>query len=373
MSEQNAQKTAESAAAEPAKAETAGQSTTVGELSEQQLMDAAAAAVALDAADGDEPRAQEQTPGTEAPEADAGDERQESEKKDEEESEKKDEEEGEKGDEEGGGEKSGPESEASAEEVPEPLKKSWEAIRKHEQAIRAGREELKKEREAIETERAQFQQLNESVHRMQQDLESDPMGFIQKHAGLTFEDLARRVINSGRPSTEETVRRNGDKQKSELDKLRDEVIELKRAAESRSQAQALEEYRSRVDTALSGHELLSVLPDARERAMDLATQHAAEFGEVLTPDDLAARLDSQFREQLSKLKTHAAVRKVLGLSAEGDGPSNNTQNKVQAPDRAPSTLTNGLASAPPKPASSDEWLGLSEDQLIAEAAKLVQD
>ena len=265
-----------------------------------------------------------------------------------------------------------PQNMPSPEENPAPdhFERSWAAIKAAEKRNLEERNEVKAQRQEIDTMRQQLEQMKAENEQLRGQFKENPVEFLEK-SGLTFDDLAKRVLNDGAASPEELIKRTQTQSQTEIQQLRDEIRSQREMIQEQSHERMIREYQGEIDLALKNEEfeLLRDYPESETLIFNLASQYAQEHGTVLTPTDAARRVQESLIDQLKSLSKSAVVRKLLGAqeapenpSTEKSTPSNSGQNKTK-------TLTNALSSEPP--ASVPSRSGMSEQQILMEAAKLI--
>ena len=266
------------------------------------------------------------------------------------------------------------EAPAPAEAAPEPdhFDRSWAAIKAAEKRNLTERGEIKDQRREMDSMRAKMDSMQAELSRYQGGFKENPVEFIEKQ-GMTFDDLAKRVLNDGEASPEEMIRRNSDRSSSEIQQLRDQIAKQGEMIQEQTNERYVREYQKDVRSVLQNEEfnLLRDYPNSETLIFNLASMHANEQGEVLTPTDAARRIQSELTEQLKSLSSNKAVRKLFGLQ---DAPVDTKSPVVQATSNPgeqskPQTLTNALAATPA--AEVPDMSKMSEYELLREAAKLI--
>ena len=245
------------------------------------------------------------------------------------------------------------------------LERSWQATIAKEKKLLQLQQDLKSQKDALGAAPAAVAPGIDM-----EKLRSDPLGTLKQH-GVHFEDLAKRVLNDGRVSPEETMRRQTGKANDRIEHLEKTIAEMQKQSTEHQHARMVTEYQAGVTQALADpeFELLRAYPDSEALVFNLASTHANQNGEVLTPVDAARRIQGEIREQLTTLSTNDAVRKLLGLQ---EAPTSSQVSQTQSTaGQTPTTLTNALAATPASEVPSLD--GLSEYQQLIEAAKLIPD
>lgn len=266
-----------------------------------------------------------------------------------------------------------PATEEISEEVPNQFANSWAAIKAAEKRNLAEREEVKTQRQEMDSMRDQLKMAQQQIENLQGGFKNNPLEFLEK-SGMSFDDLAQRVLNDGAASPEEMVRQNASSTKSEIQQLREEQTKLREVIQEQNNERMVKEYQRDVKKALGDDEfdLLRGYPNGEQLVFNLASVHASEHGEVLTPADAARRIQGELIEQLKSLSSNTAVRKLLGLQDVAEPKKEQAVPQSQSnPGNNTSTLTNALAATP----ASDvpDTSGMTEFELLRNAAKLIPD
>ena len=261
---------------------------------------------------------------------------------------------------------------AEAPKEPDQFDRSWAAIKAAEKRNLAERTEVKEQRRQMESMRAQMDSMQAELGRYQGGFKENPVDFLEKQ-GMTFDDLAKRVLNDGAQSPEELIRRNSDRSTSEIQQLRQELAQQRDIIQEQTNERYVREYQKDVNSVLQGEEfeLLRGYPDSETLIFNLASMHATDQGEVLTPTDAARRIQSELTEQLKSLSKNEAVRRLLGFQGEPVESKSAVVPATSNPGEQskPQTLTNALAATPA--AEVPDMSKMSEYELLREAAKLI--
>jgi hypothetical protein len=266
-----------------------------------------------------------------------------------------------------------------------PRDRSWAAIRRKEQELVDARAAFKKEQEAISVERESYKKLGQAVQEMQAQVRTNPLQFLERQ-GWTMDALVKMALgqDGGKPSPAPAAT-----QKPAADTehpLAKEVRELRNIIERQAEDRILADYRVTVRNAIQGkdYELLAgyqaMAPDGTMLDAAGAIEHRASIDAsngdpILTPQQYADRLLSEYREALTKQASHSAVRKALGLGEIEPPPVENGNGASSKPNKGtePTNLTNSLQGSPqrPKPAQDPDFT--DEEAWISKAAELVVD
>ena len=261
---------------------------------------------------------------------------------------------------------------AEAPKEPDHFDRSWAAIKAAEKRNLAERTEVKEQRRQMESMRAQMDSMQAELGRYQGGFKENPVDFLEKQ-GMTFDDLAKRVLNDGAQSPEELIRRNSDRSTSEIQQLRQEVAQQREMIQEQNNDRYVREYQKDVRSVIQSEEfeLLRDYPDSETLIFNLASLHASDHGEVLTPTDAARRIQSELTEQLKSLSSNKAVRRLLGFQGEPVESKSAVVPATSNPGEQskPQTLTNALAATPA--AEVPDMSKMSEYELLREAAKLI--
>ena len=261
-----------------------------------------------------------------------------------------------------------PAAEAAEPEAPaadSQFESSWAAIKAAEKRNLTERQAIKEQKSQMAQLQSQLDEAQGRVSHLEGGFKEDPLQFLERH-GIEFEDLAKRVINDGAPSSAELVKRESGRNQSEIAKLREEHTKLQELVQNQNNERLVRDYKTEVSKVLKEDrfELLHSYPGAMDLVFNLASNHAAENEEVLTPEQAAVRIQGELEVQLKTLAKSPSVQRLL--AAETAAP--------EAPNKAPSptattTLTNQMAATPP--ANLPDTSNLSEYELLAQAAKLL--
>jgi hypothetical protein len=250
-------------------------------------------------------------------------------------------------------------------------------VRAAEKQAQKLRDEARAEREAIAKERAALEEARKQAGDFAQRVKADPLGALTQY-GVSFEQVARQVLNSPDPAAGETPAAAAAAP-PELAAVKQELAEVKRYVAQTTQERAVNEYRDKLRAELSktDYELLRAHPAAEAEMLQFAAKYAAAKGEVLTPDRVASILQDEWRDYLKSLGSHAAIRQALGLSGSTQPAASASASSAKAEasqqpaaSQSPGTLTNDMGTTRPQTAKKD-WSAMSEREQLEEAAKLV--
>lgn len=272
-----------------------------------------------------------------------------------------------------GGQKATPKKEAKQEakdggESDEPKEgpdeRTWKAIARREEAVRKQAQEAKEALEQSSKLQEQYETLQSEVSSLGVSIREDPIGFIQKYAGVTFDDLARQVVSGGQKAP--VQQKPGEEQKAGPSK---ELEELRATIQQMQNQKLIDDYRGEIRQI--GHEEYPLLAKTgRSEQLILArAQQYARDGEYMTPAEIAQRIEGEMAEELKGYLTHEAVLKKLGLSPSAEaGRISGASESPQGRATSPKTLSNSHSAAP-STSSQRRPEEMSEDELIAEALR----
>jgi hypothetical protein len=268
------------------------------------------------------------------------------------------------------------EAKADEEKPPEgPAATGWARVAKKEKKLVERERAIKAQSEKTEQALAQINARMAELDAREKALDADPLAYLQKR-GVTFDDLARRVIGDGKVSPEEAQRRGMTAQEARLKEIADRQERIERSIQEGEVKKHVDNYRAGITSTLAQpeFELLRGYPDAETEVYEFAEKWAAKTGEVLTQSQAAERLQAQFSKELDSLASNATVRSRLLAGANGQPQrvsSGHSQVPQRQPGESPKTLTNHLAGAPPR--GEPDWASMSEDEQIAHALRLAPE
>jgi len=248
--------------------------------------------------------------------------------------------------------------------------RSWAAIKANEKRLISERAQFKAERKSAEGSQQELAAAQARVQELEGGLRDDPLAFLER-SGVKFEDLANRVLNDGKATPEELIRKQQAASSSELTAMREEIRSLREAADQRDNERLISTYQAELSETLKGSEfeLLRAYPDAEGMVFNAASAYASEHNSVLQPADAARRIQEGIKEQLKTLSSNQAVRNLLGLSEAAADTA--TETTDEPADETPTTLTNALAATPA--ADMTDRTGMSRHQRLMHAARLIPD
>ncbi len=259
-----------------------------------------------------------------------------------------------------------PKLEAKKEGLPDPLKKSFEALAKEKSDLRAERDSLKAERGEL----AKYRMLDNAVKNR------DAMGVLAA-AGLTYKDVVAQVTGGKAviPDAEEP-----EAGSSEVQTLRTELEELKNERKAEKFNRNMETLHTKMREAVDPKKYpnLAADPGLVREAHNLLIEHTKKTG---SPPGETLTESIQIALEAVEAKEEANVQKIMkrrGLTSAkpaGDTEEAGTKSAVDQPaselGKPSRTLTNSHATTPAKGAGStaktpEELRALALKQLEAQ-------
>lgn len=256
------------------------------------------------------------------------------------------------------------------------------ALGRKEKEQRAARAAFEAEKAAWEKQRTEG---TAEIERQKQELaakyidpetfKKDPLGLMQKH-GLSFEQLAQRVLNDGRPGTEEVVSDTERKLQARLDAFEKKLAEKEEAEKKRTEADKQREFEANMSSFKAqltdfcnketDYELIRA-NDAVGLVYEVIEEHYTNTldattgqGQILSNKEAADAVENYLLEEAKKVLN---ANKVKSLAAQVVA--------AKAPEGKPSSPTLSNAhSATAAPSKSSKLL--SETESLKEAAKLIK-
>lgn len=256
-----------------------------------------------------------------------------------------------------------------------PTAKGWAAIKNAETKLRQERERFSEERKATthaaQQARAEADKILAEARQQAVDIKSafskDPFGVLKNQFGVTLNDLAQLALSD--QTTLPQARPSEDPEKKALMERLDRLEKKDQQAQQENQLNA---YKAGIKRALASEDfsILETMPNAEQEIIEVAAGYARKTGEVLQPDKAAAILKKYWEQHLSKVGSHAAARRVLGLpDPVASGANGNPAPRPKGPKK---TLTNQLSS--PSPAVPQRLPdNLSEEEELRRAAELIPE
>jgi hypothetical protein len=274
--------------------------------------------------------------------------------------------------------------------------KVFAAIAQRERGVRSGEARVKAEAARIEQERASLKadrEAAEAYRRELAEMQRDPLGFLQKHAGLDYETLTRRHVLR-QPDPQDTTPKPAPDPRVEAHEK--ELAEWRKEREER--AKAVEDAKVQEQKA----SYLKVIADEKAAKIEYCKQHADDFEMVLADPDAAtdlylglyAQAYQEAGRELEPDEQIAILKRAEELLTERESqrldrlktskrfgsrfasPPKEQPASPDVPTGAPKpptpqgaeqkTLTNGLTSSPP-PIRYASTAGKSIDEVHAEA------
>jgi len=214
-------------------------------------------------------------------------------------------------------------------------KKAWAAVLERENVLRTEREAAKREREELLLLRdkmsSQIEEVRSREERFREELRKDPLGVLQREAGIDYDSLTARVIGD-KPDPIRAVETVKKEASSEIATLKEEIKRLSDRLEEGEREKYRSDYRGSIKRALESddYSILRAKPNAEDIVFELASRYAAEHGELLTAHDAAARIQDEFREELGRMtKVESVASYLRGILAGSQEP---LESKQQAPE-----------------------------------------
>ncbi len=257
------------------------------------------------------------------------------------------------------------------------LEKSWSKLEKKEQQLWQRELQLKQTGEENKLLKEKLDKLTGSVESFDKTARSNPIRFMQERFGVTPRQLADALLAGGdiQPQQQPAQQQSN----AELEAIKAQLEEMRRESTTARQEAYIAQYRGGVTQALGSEQfdLLRALPGGGADFVMTVASNLAANGEAVTPAEAAERALGIYREQLSTLKSNAAVRAFFTQADSGPTDSKQSSGESKKPQgrgATPRTLSNSLtARTPPQRIPDEEFLKMTEDEQIAAAARLIED
>jgi hypothetical protein len=269
--------------------------------------------------------------------------------------------------------------EAPATPAPEgPPSRGWAAVKEQEKQLREVRARLEADRQAIDAARRQLEEQRRGAVDWQAELKRDPFGTLAR-AGMPFEAIADMAISGQTAPAAPTDKTAPAPTAAPADPEKVALMQRVEQLEQRQRDQSIRDYQWELGQKLATdpkYRLIKSYPGIEQEAVRLAAAYAQQRREFLTPEKALDMLDGAYREQLQSLRSHEAVREVLGLpapTAPAPVPSAPAPTPAASPTPKPAarTVTQDLAASTPVPRSEVQPTFLSEHEVLTDAAKYV--
>lgn len=277
---------------------------------------------------------------------------------------------------EGESENEGGKNEGEIESKPEAdpaLERSWSKLEKKEQQLWQRELALKQTEKENELLKDKLNKLEGSLSSFDAMARQSPIKFMHERFGVTPQQLANALLEGGDIAPQQPQRQDD----SEVAQLRKQLEELQKQTIASQQQAYITQYRGEVAQALAGEqfELLRGLPGGGADFVMEVASIAAQQGQVLAPAEAAERALGRYREQLNALKANeAVVRYLTGSSTPASKQDSGKSGEPKEGGRPRATLSNSLTTRThPKRIPDDEIVKMSEEELIAHAARLVEE
>jgi hypothetical protein len=261
-------------------------------------------------------------------------------------------------------------------EMPKSVSQAWAAIEDRMSRAEKRERELKSREAALQKHIEQIQAGN--VEQQKADfltgLRKDPLGILQE-AGITFQNLAERVMTGTTQMPQEKPTQNGNLTREDVAAIVAEALD--KYSQTANQQGYEWQYLQLIDGALAKDEykLMASFPNAKDEVYQEAIRLSQEKGEVLPPETVIAILQERKRGDLKKLMDLDVVKSALGLGSdqpkvETEQQSNGESGSEPA-NKTPETLGTeaGITSKPNKPEPERR---LTENEVLEQALKAIR-
>lgn len=247
-----------------------------------------------------------------------------------------------------------------------PASRGWAAVKEQEKRLRQEREEFKLQRAELEQMQKKIEEMQKGSFDVLSKLRDDPFSILEK-AGVSFEDLANRVLNGDKPGPDEKVKRTT----SEVEELRKELASFKAQLETQKAQEFDTRYQNDAASVIKADpkfKLLQSYGKAVEDIYELACLHARQTGQILPAEQAAAMILEEYENDLKSTLLNDAVREKFGIILkENESP---VKEKTKPVNVVPSkTVTNQMGSSPTS--QPKERPPMSEREELEEAVKLL--
>jgi len=236
---------------------------------------------------------------------------------------------------------------ATEQAAEEPASRRWAAVTKAQKQVEEGRTQLKAERFEVEQLLAQVKDTRAQNEAVAARFKKDPLT-VMAELGIPFKVLAQQIATGELTPAGAPAQTPEAAPTSELAQLRAEIQQIRTAEKARNDTATMQGYQNQLAAELQKPEfaLLATNPTAADKMLKLSTLHAQQYGEVLSPEMAAATIQAEWKEELSTLKSHGAIREVLGLS-----PIDQAEIEAQNDERAAAGAPPAAKPVPAKVAS----------------------
>jgi hypothetical protein len=246
-----------------------------------------------------------------------------------------------------------------------PASRGWAAVKEQEKRLRSERDELRKMQQEFKLMQQEMEKAKGNQGDYLKRIKDNPFEVLQE-AGLSFEDLANRVLQDGQPGLKEVER----KALSEVEELKKQIGELKQTMTTKEAQQFDNQYKDQTAHLLKTdpkYKLLNSYGKAQEDIFELACLHATQTGEFLTTEKAADMILEEYKQELRNTYSHEAVRELFASTATKE--TDQILPKAQLAATSGKTITTQMAA--PHSERPKELGKLSEYEELMEALKLV--
>lgn len=223
------------------------------------------------------------------------------------------------------------------------LSPKFAALARQEKAIRAERERLKRDREALEAEKSA--RLNGYIPK--DAFKTDPLAALEQ-AGLSYDDLAQRLLNSPQGQVDPTVRAMQAKIEELTGKL-NSLSQKQEETQTTAYKQAVETIRHKVkgvvESAPEEFELIKAL-DQSEAVVALIEETFKAEGYVMTEEEAAREVEEHLFEEATRMAGLEKIRKKLSPAAPT--PQTEPEKQHQPQQQQTTTLSNAHNATTPR-------------------------
>lgn len=257
------------------------------------------------------------------------------------------------------------------------LDKSWGKLEKKEQQLYTRELAVKQTEQENKLLKEKLDKIEGSVRSFDTSGRTNPIKFMAERFGVTPRQLADALLAGGdiQPQQQPAQQQSN----AELEAIKAQLEEMRRESTTARQEAYIAQYRGGVTQALGSEQfdLLRALPGGGADFVMTVASNLAANGEAVTPAEAAERALGIYREQLSTLKSNAAVRAFFTQADSGPTDSKQSSGESKKPQgrgASPRTLSNSLtARTPPQRIPDEEFLKMTEDEQIAAAARLIEE
>lgn len=164
--------------------------------------------------------------------------------------------------------------------------------------------ELKQREAKLEEKLKEFQ----SADMLKSQLKETPLKLLEE-AGISYEDLTEMVLNEGSPTTEMMLKKIKEESMSEIEKLRQEYIDDKKAEETAKYEQTLENFQNEIVSFVNDNEDYEFIraQDRSDLVYEVIDLHHEETGRIL---DIKEAADAVEQHLYDKAKELAKIKKL---------------------------------------------------------------